>query len=368
MRIVSVVGTRPHLTKLASVAEAFVALGVEHRIVHSGQHYDPELTGDLVRELQLPTFDAQLHAGRRAPTEQLAYLLHALPEVLEARAAELVLVYGDTTTTAAGALAARMAGFPVGHVEAGLREFTYRNLEELNKRVTDGVSSVFFCPSERAAERLATEGIREGVHVTGDCALDLLLRPPAEGVRRRAAELTRGAHRYGFATCHRAANTESRERLASFCDALARLEMPVVFAVHPRTRAALTRYGLALPGNVTDAPPLPFGVTAELLRGAAVVVTDSGGVTKEAYTLGRPVVLFDDQIEWTEAVEEGWVGVCGADADRALAWWAAFRRPAHHSRPYGDGLAGRRVAEISVRFCREARGSDLGTRAPYRRR
>lgn len=373
LTVCSVVGTRPHLTKLASVARAFAASPLEHVIVHSGQHYDAALADDFCVPLGLPPYDRVLAAGRRDAHAQYAYLLAELPEVYRELDPDLVLVYGDTTTTAAAALAAAVVGIPVAHVEAGLREFELSIAEEINKRVVDSVSSLFLCPGEGAAEQLRREGIRTGIVVTGDTALDLLGWPAPEVAEEWGRNLALADRHYALCTVHRAANTDEPERLRAIFTGLSRLAelgLEVIAPLHPRTRKAINRFGIALPANVTVLNPVGFFELQEALRLARCVVTDSGGLTKEAYHQRRRVILVDDQTEWSEAVREGWVRVVGADAEAIAAAVADSRLPERHSRPYGEGDAGERVVRACLDYLDHHGSRRTRTRlgAPYRRR
>ena len=368
-RIVSVVGTRPHLTKLASIAEAFSTIdNATHLIVHTGQHYDPELNADLCRELAIPPFELTLEAGGRPIEAQWAYLMTHLPDALRALAPDLVLVYGDTTSTAAACLAASLCKFPVGHVEAGLREFDLAIPEEVNKRLTDALSSLYLCPGGTAAAQLQREGIVDGIVITGDTALDLASRelPLASRTWFAALGLDRG--KFALCTIHRECNTVVEGRLRQLCTALNAHDTAVVMPLHPRTRAAIQRSGLVLAPHVRVLEPVPYFHVQALLREASLVLTDSGGLTKEGYQLGKPVILLDDQTEWVEAVAEGYVKIAGADAERIRR--AAIEpfelRP--QSYPYGRGGAGAAVVAACLAFLREFSQTNPRPRAPYRRR
>ncbi len=373
-RFLSIVGTRPHLTKLAPVSRAFEALakveptwGKVHSVIHTGQHYDAGLADDFLRPLGLPRFDVQLQAGGRAPHEQLAYLISELTPLIKTLAPDLVLVYGDTTSTTAAAIAARMAACAVAHVEAGLREFDLSIPEEVNKRIVDGISSLFLCPSQRAAAQLRAEGVIDGLVVTGDTALDLQhWNPPLEAVQWWA-RMGFGQSPFALCTFHRAVNTDNPTRLRGIIDALGLLDMPVLLPLHPRTRAALRREGLGLSANVRAIEPVGFFELQIAMARATLVLTDSGGVTKEAYQLSKSIVLLDDQTEWVEGVEDGFVIVAGADPRAILDAVGLFPTERSNSRPYGTGDAGQKVVLACCAFVAGRTTAKELARAPYRR-
>ena len=372
-KFLSIVGTRPHLTKLAPVAAAFREASrerrgdVTHAVVHTGQHYDANLAGDFLEPLRLLPFEHQLEAGGRPPHEQLSYLISALTPLITSEDPAVVLVYGDTTSTAAGAIAARMAGYPVAHVEAGLREFDLSVPEEANKRIVDSISSLFLCPSQRAVDQLRLEGIERGVYLTGDTALDLQSWPTPASAEAWWDAIGLSETPYAVCTFHRACNTDDVTRLKEIVEALGRITLTILAPLHPRTSAALQRFGLTLPPNVRRVEPLGFFELQLALKHATLVLTDSGGVTKEAYQLDRSVVLLDDQTEWVEGVQDGYVKIAGAVAEAILAAAGSFHEARTNSRPYGSGNAGTRVVRACLTFADELEAARTGTRAPYRR-
>jgi UDP-N-acetylglucosamine 2-epimerase len=262
-----------------------------------------------------------------------------------------VLVYGDTNSTLAGALAAAKLHIPVAHVEAGLRSFNRRMPEEINRVVADHVSTLLLCPSEQAVTNLRAEGITEGVHDVGDVMADALL---AAAARARAVSdvttrlgLEEGG--YALATVHRAENTDDPERLRAILEAFDALAQPIVFPVHPRTRAVLARIGYEAPEHVRLIEPQGYLDLVRLLASARVALTDSGGLQKEAYWLGVPCVTLRDETEWVETVASGWNVLAGADRERFVDAARAATRPALRPALYGDGNAGARVVSLLER-------------------
>jgi UDP-N-acetylglucosamine 2-epimerase len=349
VRIVSIVGNRPQFVKAAPLTRA-LRRRADEVLVHTGQHYDPELADLFFEELEIPRPDHALGIGPGTPLGQTAAMLVALEALLAAERPDAVLVYGDTTTTLAGALAAAKRDVPLAHVEAGLRSFDRRMPEEQNRVVTDHLSALLFCPTDAAVENLAREGIHEGVHQVGDVMLDASrLFAPAAAARPGPVALGLEPGGYLLATVHRAAATDTPEALAALVALLESLEEPTVFPVHPRTRHRLEAAGLwprlaALPAL---RPIVPVGYLdfAALLAGARAVLTDSGGVQKEAYFQGVPCITLREETEWVETVAGGFNRLAGMDPGRVAAALADLSMPAERPAYYGDGNASGRIAE-----------------------
>ena len=329
MRIVSVVGTRPQLIKAAALWPALRARHDEV-FVDTGQHWDEAMAGAFFGELGLPRPDHSLGVGGGGHGEQTGRMLIALEPILVAERPDAVLVYGDTNSTLAGALAAAKLGIPVAHVEAGLRSFDRRMPEELNRVVVDHLSRWLFAPTPTAVANLSREGIVEGVALVGDLMQDLASRVSAEvrdpGVLdeiggRLGISLAPGG--YLFATVHRAENRAPEAMVAwstLLGDVAKAAHRPVVLALHPGTKAALVVAGLELPADVCVVEPQGYGTTLALQLHAAAVLTDSGGVQREAAWLGVPCLVLRPTTEWVEAVAEsaGQMVVVGLDAVRAV--------------------------------------------------
>ena len=349
MKVVTVVGNRPQFVKAAAVSMTLREHGDEV-LVHTGQHYDDELSAVFFAELGVPPPALELRLGTGSNTEQTARMLSALAPVLAEERPDCVLVYGDTNSTLAGGLAAAQAQLPVAHVEAGMRSFDRAMPEELNRVLTDHLASLLLCSSAAAAAHLRAERIAGRVEVVGDVMVDvaLLVQPRArqDDVPLRAAGVRAGE--YVLATAHRAGNVDDPARLRRLVELLMALPVPVVLPLHPRTGARLEAAGL-LDGllsadHVRVTPPLGYLAFTALLTRAAVMLTDSGGVQKEAYLAGVPCVTLRDTTEWRETVDAGWNVLVDLDADAALA---ALARPVPTERPplYGDGQAGGRVVD-----------------------
>lgn len=350
MRIVSLVGNRPQFVKAAPLCAALRALG-EEVLVHSGQHYDPELADLFFDELGIPSPDHALDVGPGSPVAQLAIMMERFEHVVRDEGPDAVLVYGDTTTTLAGALVAAKCAVPLAHVEAGLRAFDKSMPEEQNRVVTDHLSDVLLCPTRQAVDNLAGEGITRGVHLVGDVMFDASrMFAPLAGGRDGPGAHGLGPGGYLLVTIHRAAATDTPEALDAMVRVLSSLDGPAIFPVHPRTRARLQADGrwdalAGVPGLVL-APPAGYLDFTSLLMAARAVVTDSGGVQKEAYFHGVPCITLRDSTEWVETVAGGFNTLTGMDAARVQAALADLSMPAERPPYYGDGHAAQAIARV----------------------
>jgi UDP-GlcNAc3NAcA epimerase len=353
VRVLTVIGNRPQFIKAAAVSHRLRDVATE-LLVHTGQHYDATLSQVFFEELRLPRPEHRLELGGGSNTGQTSRMLAALEPLLVAERPDVVLVYGDTNSTLAGALAAAQAGIPVAHVEAGMRSYDRTMPEELNRVLTDHASDLLLCSAEAPALILRGEQVGGEIVVVGDVMVDvaLLLGPRAAGRVEVVAQLGVAPGAYLLATAHRAGNVDDPARLERLVALLEAMPDPVVLPLHPRTRARLESVGLlprveAAPSIVLT-PPLGYLDFTALLYNARAVVTDSGGVQKEAYLAGRPCITLRSTTEWRETVEAGWNVLVDLDADRALAALAGSPPP---ERPplYGDGRAGERVVEALVR-------------------
>ena len=355
MRIVTIIGNRPQFVKAAAVSR-LLRESHDEQIVHTGQHYDDELSKVFFDELGIPAPDRELGAGSGSNTRQTARILGALEPVLSELAPELVLVYGDTNSTLAGALAAAQGGFRLGHVEAGMRSFDRTMPEELNRALTDHASDLLLCSTTTAMANLERENAPGEAHLVGDVMADVSLAFRDIAAERSTVLSDLGLDRAGYlaVTAHRAGNVDRPDRLARLVELLAALPAAtgcrVVFPAHPRTRDRLE--GTLLIERLSGVeviPPLGYLDFLELARNARAVLTDSGGVQKEAYLLGVPCVTLRDTTEWVETVDAGWNTLVDLDREAALA---ALERTPPVERPelYGGGRAAERVRDVIAAY------------------
>ena len=347
MLVLSVVGNRPQFVKSAPLSVALAKARIDEIVLHTGQHYDRELSAVFFDELGLTPPDYQLDAGSGTHAEQTARMLPGIERAVLEREPDAVVVYGDTNSTLAGGLAAAKVGAPVAHVEAGLRSFDRTMPEELNRVVVDSLSTLLFCPTDVAVANLRREGRTDGVHQVGDVMYDanLTLAPLARERSSALAEAGVEPGRYVLATVHREANVRP-EPLRALADGLGRLEEPVVLPAHPRTRLLLEGERIELGPQVVLLPPVGYLDFAALASQARVVVTDSGGVQKEAYWYRVPCVTLRTATEWVETVEAGWNTLVGTDPELLVAAVREARAPGEHPDLYGDGRAADRIADL----------------------
>jgi UDP-GlcNAc3NAcA epimerase len=348
VRVLTVIGNRPQFIKAAAVSGPLRARHDEV-LIHTGQHHDDELSAVFFRELGVPAPDHELGIAGGSNTSQTARMLAALEPLMVEVQPDAVLVYGDTNSTLAGALAGAQARYPVAHVEAGMRSFDRAMPEETNRVLADHLSALLLCPSQTAVDNLAREHVVGRVELVGDVMVDVAARF-GPGARGRTEVLEAHAVRPGefvLATAHRSGTVDHPTRLAQLVELLLAVPYPVLLPLHPRTRARLVDANLLARleegERVTVTPPLGYLEFTALLGHARAVLTDSGGVQKEAYLAGVPCVTLRDTTEWVETVEAGWNVLVDLDAARALS---ALERPPPDDRPplYGDGRAGERVA------------------------
>lgn len=344
MKIVSIVGARPQFIKAAPLSRELRKHHTEI-LLHTGQHYDENMSAVFFDELGIPQPDVHLNAGGGSHGEQTAKMLAGIEKVLQKEKPDWLLIYGDTNSTLAGALAAAKLHVPVAHVEAGLRSFNRYMPEEINRVVADHLSCLLFCPSVLAADNLANEGIAKGVHVVGDVMADALMSAADRAYESTVLKkLKIKSHSYMLATVHRAENTDDPKRLSAILNAFADIGRTILFPIHPRTRKVLANASMALPTNVLACEPLGYLDLVSALRDAAFVLTDSGGLQKEAYWLSVPCITLRDETEWVETVETGWNVLAGANRSRIVHSVLTFSHPKIHPMLYGgDGLASKRI-------------------------
>ena len=313
--IASIVGARPQFIKAAPVSRA-LASGFKEILIHTGQHYDHGMSDIFFEEMEmrLPNFNLGIGGGTHG--EQTGRMLIELEKTLALVKPDCVLVYGDTNSTLAGALAAAKAGIPLAHVEAGLRSYDRTMPEETNRVLTDHMSNLLFCPTDAAVENLKKEGISIGVHRVGDVMYDALLHN-LELARKRSGILKElGLQRggYALATVHRAANADDPARMRSILNGLGNLSVRVIFPMHPRTRKMIQDQNFLVASNVAVMEPVGYFDMLILEENANCILTDSGGIQKEAYLLGVRCITLREETEWVETVHAGWNRLAGADA------------------------------------------------------
>ncbi|MCS6964651.1 non-hydrolyzing UDP-N-acetylglucosamine 2-epimerase [Thermoflexus sp.] len=348
MKIVSVVGARPEFIQAAPVS---FALRQEHHevLVHTGQHYDDAMSRIFFEDLDLPAPDYHLGVGSGPHGRQTGEMMARLEEVLWKERPDLVIVRGDTNSTLAGALAAAKLHIPLVHIEAGERSFNKFMPEEINRLVADRLADLHFCITRRAVQHLAREGITDGVFFVGDVMLDAVRLYLPSALERAPALLERlglEPGRYLLATVHRAGNTDDPRRLSGILAGFRAIPEPIVFPVHPRTRQAITRYGLPIAPHIQMIEPVGYLDMLALEAHARMILTDSGGVQREAYFLGIPCLTLREETELMETVEVGWNRLVGTDPQRIVEGWRCFRPLGPRPPLFGDGHAAERIAAI----------------------
>ncbi len=358
MKIASVVGARPQFIKAATVTREIITNNrndphstIREVMIHTGQHYDKNMSEVFFRELGIPDPAYNLGVGSCSHAKQTAQMLEKIEAILIKEIPDCVVVYGDTNSTLAGALTAAKLHIPVAHVESGLRSFNQRMPEEINRVLTDHVSEMLFCPTRTAVENLANEGITKGVYHVGDVNYDSALYFAAKSEAMEKALLGKLHIKPGafyLATVHRAENTDDRGRLTNILEALdeiATSDCPLILPLHPRTAACMKNYGLVL-NNVTSIPPVSYLEMITLERQAKAILTDSGGIQKEAFWFRVPCITLRDETEWIETVASGWNALAGADKGRIIGTVNSLRTPVCEAEPiYGDGSAARKILD-----------------------
>ena len=347
-KIVTIVGARPQFIKAAAVSRV-LRERYHEVLVHTGQHYDYEMSGIFFDGLELPQPDVNLGVGSGSHGAQTGAMLKSVEDVLLAERPDWLLIYGDTNSTLAGAVAASKLSVRVAHVEAGLRSFNRRMPEEINRIVADHLSDLLLCPSQIAVTNLAAEGISNNVHITGDVMLDVLnwarqrLAVTPSGVLDRLGLTKQG---YLLATVHRSENTDDPIRLSGIVNAFNAIKEPIVFPVHPRARKVMSQSGCQLGSHVRLIDPLSYLDMVALTGSARLALTDSGGLQKEAYWLGVPCLTLRDETEWVETVEAGWNTLVGADARQIEHAVHSFAPAGVPPVLYGDGAAAVKCVDL----------------------
>jgi len=347
-KIVSIVGARPNFIKCAPLSRE-MRKEFDEILIHTGQHYDYEMNKVFFDELRIPEPNYHLDVGSGSHGVQTGEMLKRIEKVLMKEKPDLVLVFGDTNTTLAGALAASKLHIKVGHVEAGLRSFDRLMPEEINRLLTDHCSDLLFCPTKTAVENLKREGINRGIHLTGDVMVDALKENIEIGEKRSKIldELNLKQKDYYLATLHRAKNTDDFERLKNITDAFCEIG-DLVFPCHPRTEKMLKNFNLwaKLTRKIKVIKPVGYLDMLILEKSAKKILTDSGGIQKEAYIFEVPCVTLRETTEWVETVEDGWNVLAGVDKEKIVKMVNGFE-PARKQRDvFGNGCASERIGEI----------------------
>lgn len=359
MKPAFVFGTRPEIIKLAPVIRAFEKRGIEPLIIHTGQHYDYEMSKIFLEELELHKIDYHLEVGSGTQAYQTGIAMIKIEEVLMEEKPDVTLVQGDTNTVLAGALASVKLRIPVAHVEAGLRSFDRTMPEEINRILADHASEILFAPTEDAKKNLEREGIVEGVYVVGNTIVDAVLQNSEIAERKSRILETLGLEpkEYALLTAHRAENTDSEENLKKLVEIIESLPIPVVYPVHPRTEKRLKSFGLwerlEAKEHVVLTKPLGYLDFLKLQKNAKFVLTDSGGVQEESIILNVPCLTLRYNTERPETIKAGGNVLVGLEKDRVLCYVDKllndeefYGRMASAKNPFGDGKAGERIAEI----------------------
>ena len=346
MKIITVLGARPQFIKAAPLSEALQKKH-EEKIVHTGQHYDYQMSEVFFEELGIHKPDYFLGVGSKQHGAQTGEMLTGVEEVLLQEKPDWVLVFGDTNSTLAGALAAAKLHIPIAHVEAGLRSYNRQMPEEVNRVLTDHISTLMFCPTDQAVKNLSLEGLTQGVVRTGDVMADALYYHARRAEARGKQEnLLYPKKSYLLATVHRAENTDNPSRLQGIMNAFARIEGKIVLPLHPRTKKLLHDHHITLSKNVEVIDPVGYLDMIFLEKEAEQILTDSGGVQKEAYLWQVPCVTLRDETEWVETVNTGWNTLTGANTEEIVAAVLNYRNnplPPYLENLYGNGRASENI-------------------------
>jgi len=352
MKILSVIGARPQFIKLSPFDRAIRKEGLEHFILHTGQHYDYGMSKVFFEELQIPEPDLNLNIGSGEHGWQTGKMLTGIEKALVKEEPNIVIVYGDTNSTLAGALAAAKLHIPIAHIEAGLRSFNKTMPEEHNRILTDHCAELLFCPTEKAVENLEREGIKNGVFNVGDIMYDALLY--SLDIAKQKSTILQyfniSPKKYLLTTIHRAYTADERDKLAEILAAFEESEMEIIFPLHPRTKKRLQEFDLSLPENVRLLAPLGYMDMLILEKNAFKILTDSGGMQKEAYLLKIPCITLRPETEWIETVESGWNTLVGSNKTLILEAINKEGFIKEHPDFYGNGQSALKVIQIIKEF------------------
>jgi len=350
MRIVTILGARPQFIKASVVSHAFIRAGINETIIHTGQHFDSFMSDIFFQDLDLPNPDYHLNIHNLSHGAMTGRMMEKIEDILlQTDSPDCICVYGDTNSTLAGALVAAKLNISLAHIEAGLRSFNRQMPEEVNRVVTDHLSQLLFAPTPIAVECLQKEGITQGVHLVGDVMMDSILTYQAKAKQNSdiLMKYQLNSNEFYLATIHRPSNTDDKNRLSSILTSLTKLNLPVVFPIHPRTQAQIQKMGLSHYLNtdsITVIPPVSYLDMLMLESACKAVITDSGGMQKEACILGRPCLTLRNETEWRETVEVGWNQLVQPEA--LCEAIANFVPPSKLPALYGEGNASIKISEI----------------------
>ncbi len=351
MKIISIVGARPQFIKAALLSKTLRKEDkVQEILIHTGQHYDDNMSKTFFEQLSIPAPDINLGIGGGTHAEQSGAMMIGIEKIILKEKPHCVIVYGDTNSTLAGAVTAAKCNVPLIHVEAGLRSFNRAMPEEINRIIADRLSKILFCPTETAVSNLHYEGITEGVHFVGDIMYDALLTflPIAQQKSNIVEKLGLSGKKYGLLTIHRAANTDDDQRLKTILEAIKQTQLIIVFPIHPRTQKMLQEYHISLPPNIIPTEPLSYFDMLTLESKADCILTDSGGVQKEAYWLGVRCITLREETEWIETVECGWNKIVGVDKSLITSTIERWRPTEERLSYYGNGTAAYQMKNIII--------------------
>jgi UDP-GlcNAc3NAcA epimerase len=352
MKVLTVIGARPQFIKAATVSNKIRSNGNTEILVHTGQHYDNNMSDIFFEELGIPKPDYNLNIGSSNHGNQTGNMLIALEEIYLKEKPDMVLVYGDTNSTLAGSLCASKLLIPVAHVEAGLRSFNKAMPEEQNRILTDHISDLLFTPTLTAVNNLKNENITKGVHNVGDVMYDAinLFKKRAKDVSKIVEKLDLAPESYILSTIHRAENTNSVERLTSILNALSTCGKKIVLPLHPRTKKFIEEYNLHVGDNLKIIDPVGYLDMISLQENSQKIVTDSGGVQKEAYFLKKPCITMRDETEWVETVENGWNVIVGSDSNKIMNALESFNPTGTPASAFGNGDSSSIITQIITEY------------------
>lgn len=356
LKIVTIVGARPQFIKAAPLSMKLKGIGTEI-IVNTNQHYDYNMSDIFINELQLPNPDYNLKVGSKSHGHQTAHMLMGIEDILLKEKPDILLVYGDTNSTLAGSLAAAKLQIPVAHVESGLRSFNKAMPEEINRIITDHTSSYLFCPTRESVNNLKSENLTENIFLVGDIMYDATLLYKDLALKNLDVfdklQLTNDLNNYYLLTIHRAENTDNPDRLSRILKVLNRLDKKIIFPIHPRTMKMIMHFNLKHlleNKNIILIDPVSYLDMLNLEMHASLILTDSGGVQKEAYMLKVPCLTLRNETEWVETTENGWNEICGADTDFILRKISEYKTPNKYEYIFGDGDSAGKIVNILTGF------------------